>query len=590
MGSEQSRNKNKMVIGIDFGTSGLGYAYGLLNDSKKQVYFGHFENQGVNNKIINEIILDDELVKVLAFGNDCNAFLCSKHESKFHHFKNIKMNLYKKIFKIKASNSDKEADIKYIIQLILIETKKKAIEQIKMTYPFLSENDFHYTITVPAIWDIHSKQIMIDASQAAGLIREDDDFSNFFALEPEAASIYFSHNCINDTEPVYNLIKKDKIEMSYILCDYGSGTVDIVTQKRKLIKNEFKFEELYQPVGGDLGASKINEYFIDRVIKPLIGEENFNEVKNKAYESEYYTSFIEFENSIEKFKKNLSNENQLNNKFEIDCEIFKLVELNITEKIENFNKNNNIKWKLESNRMNEYKIKFPYQIIYDFMKELITEVIKIIEPITESIEEVKTIIFSGGASLSPILYKIFEKSSLEGMNLVRTTYPEIAIANGSVLYSMSSNNIISPRIAKYTFGVQSSRKWDEIKHINGGKKFYNKFDKRYDCINIFSKFITKGDKIKPDDVFSKTFNLVDKSAIINLYKSEEKDVMFCDEEDENGKLKIWKIGQYEIDVGDEFDENSREVIVKIKMGGTHISSTAIYTKTKKQAKIKFLFE
>ena len=74
------------------------------------------------------------------------------------------MNLYKQIFKIKAANSDKEADIKYIIQLILIETKKKAIEQIKMSYPSLSENDFHYTITVPAIWDIHSKQIMIDAS------------------------------------------------------------------------------------------------------------------------------------------------------------------------------------------------------------------------------------------------------------------------------------------------------------------------------------------------------------------------------------------------------------------------------------------
>ena len=37
---------------------------------------------------------------------------------------------------------------------------------------------------------------MINAADKAGLIREDDDPSNFFALEPEAASIYY-HNRID---------------------------------------------------------------------------------------------------------------------------------------------------------------------------------------------------------------------------------------------------------------------------------------------------------------------------------------------------------------------------------------------------------
>ena len=120
---------------------------------------------------------------------------------------------------------------------------------------------------------------MIDASIAAGLIKEDDNFSNFFALEPEAASIYFSHHCNNDSESVYKLIKKDNNEMPYILCDYGSGTVDIVTQRRKFQNDEVNFEELYQPVGGSLGANNINEYFINRIIKPLFGEENFNKIK-----------------------------------------------------------------------------------------------------------------------------------------------------------------------------------------------------------------------------------------------------------------------------------------------------------------------
>ena len=579
-----------MIIGIDFGTSGLCFAYGRLNNNNKQVFLGHFEDQGENNKILNEIILDDELERVLAFGNDCIAFLCSKHEFIFHHFKNIKMNLYKKIYKIKASNSEKEADIVYIIKLILIETKKRALEQVKMTEILLDEKDIHYTITVPAIWDIKSKQIMIDAAQAAGLIREDDDFSNFFALEPEAASIYFSHCCNNETECIYNMITKDKIEMSYILCDYGSGTVDIVTQKRKLIKNEFQFEELYQPVGGDYGANKINEYFIDRIIIPLIGEENFNKVKIASYESEDYTYFVEFENSIEKFKKTFSNlKKQKDNSFEIDCELFKLADknLNIKEKIENFNKNHI--WKLESNKNNDFKIKFPYQIIYDFMLELVTKVINIIIPITKSIPEVKTIIFSGGASLSPLIYTIFGESALQGINFVRSANPEVAIAKGAVLFSMN-HNIVSPRIAKYTFGIKVCRDWDENKYKNGGIKEYNTFDDLYECINIFYKFITKGDNLRPDDVISKSFNLEGPIGTIILYKTNENDVLFCDEKDENGKLKIWKIGEYKMDVGKDFDKSFKKIIVNIKMGGTFISSSAIYLKTKKEIKNKFLFE
>ena len=206
-----------------------------LNNDDNNVHYGHFDGQAIDNKILNEIILDDELKNILAFGNDCISFLCTKHEFKFHHFKNIKMNLYKRIYKIKASNSNKEVNIEYIIKLILIEAKKKAIDQIKLTYPNLKENDIHYVITVPAIWDINSKQIMINASQEAGLIREDDNFSNFFALEPEAASIYFAHDCSHKKKKELNI--EDKKETSFILCDYGSGTVDIVTQKKTFDEN-----------------------------------------------------------------------------------------------------------------------------------------------------------------------------------------------------------------------------------------------------------------------------------------------------------------------------------------------------------------
>ena len=52
---------------------------------------------------------------------------------------------------------------------------------------------------------------MIDATNKAGLFKENDDIGTFFALEPEAASIYFNtqesyKNIINTEEPFILLI------------------------------------------------------------------------------------------------------------------------------------------------------------------------------------------------------------------------------------------------------------------------------------------------------------------------------------------------------------------------------------------------
>ena len=142
---------------------------------------------------------------------------------------------------------------------------------------------------------------MIIASQQAGLIREDDDFSNFFALEPEAASIFLSYE--NNGKHCYQEINRHLTNVPFILCDFGSGTVDIVTHKKKVENNVLKFEELYPPVGNNLGSNKINEYFIDRIIKPLIGEDNLNRIKKALYGTQDYESWARFEKEIEEFKK-----------------------------------------------------------------------------------------------------------------------------------------------------------------------------------------------------------------------------------------------------------------------------------------------
>ena len=154
-------------------------------------------------------------------------------------------------------------------------------------------------------------------------------------------------------------------------------------------------------------------------------------------------------------------------------------------------------------------------------------------------------------------------------------------------------NIIKVRKAKYSFGIKCRRKWDDSKHKIGGKKIFDPLDNEYVCENLFSKFITKGDNLRVDEIIENTYFMAASRVVVELYKTEKNNVVFCDEKDENGQLKIWNIGSYIIDVGNDFDSSSekmRKAIVKIKLGGTYISSETIYCKTNKKAYTECLFE
>ena len=65
---------------------------------------------------------------------------------------------------------------------------------------------------------------MLEAAKLAKLIKEEDDPSNFFALEPEAAACYYAKSENSEEEVLNN---------PYIVCDLGGGTADITTHERK---------------------------------------------------------------------------------------------------------------------------------------------------------------------------------------------------------------------------------------------------------------------------------------------------------------------------------------------------------------------
>ena len=255
----------EVVVGIDFGSSGSGFAYSYFN--KNKIIHGQIYGASVDYKVPTEIILDDNNY-VLKFGTDCIKYLKEKGLNLGHYFKGIKMHLYENKSTIIATNSGKELPLKLVIQKVLERIKETAINEISKNRPYLAKNTekIKWVVTVPAIWNEHQKSIMMESCLGAGLITRNTDKSLFFALEPEAASLYCSMN----KEIDQNYFQKGEY---YIVCDLGGGTGDIVAH---LVGSNNHLNEIHPSCGGNYGSNEIDKFFFKDIILKLFGCQDFN--------------------------------------------------------------------------------------------------------------------------------------------------------------------------------------------------------------------------------------------------------------------------------------------------------------------------
>ena len=168
-------NEIKVIVGIDFGSSGTGYAFSYNNH--KDIRLGKFDNQGTEPKVPTQIILDSKLERVLAFGNECENYIDSN--GLFNNgelfFQKIKMNLYDGIYMIKPQNNSNEYPLEDIISKILEYIKENSFKYIQDSHPKITFEQIKYVVTVPAIWDLSMKGIMIKACEKAGLLNQKTD-------------------------------------------------------------------------------------------------------------------------------------------------------------------------------------------------------------------------------------------------------------------------------------------------------------------------------------------------------------------------------------------------------------------------------
>ena len=136
----------------------------------------------------------------------------------------------------------------------------------------------------------------------------------------------------------------------------------------------------------------------------------------------------------------------------INCSLFKDIfddDIDINDLIKEYNDNIYESMLLLSVRKikNKWIIEFPYELIFNYIKEQANSISEIINKINSK-EEIKTIIFVGGYCSNEILVNLI-KHNLEKVNTyLQPSNPSLAIMEGAVIFGIEPS-IINIRKAKF---------------------------------------------------------------------------------------------------------------------------------------------
>jgi len=580
-GITESKESYKVVVGIDFGSSGCGFAYSFMN--KDKIYHCDIPGADVDKKVPTEIILDNNN-NVLEFGAKCKEYLRRKGLNSGHYFKGIKMKLYEKKTTITSINTNKKLPLVLVIEKVLETLINLCVDKLNQSWNFFEESNIKWVVTVPAIWGDFEKGIMMEACINLGLIDEDDDKSLFFALEPEAASLYCSKN---------DSIRKELIEKGkyYIICDLGGGTGDIVTH---LVGNNCYLEEISKPCGGGYGSNEIDKKIFKRIIYELFGYEDFNSLKKKydelkirENENVIYDSWCNLERDIKEFKEG-SNLEKINKKekYPICCDVFKLLFENahsdINVLVDKYNNNltdNDLKLNVISS--NRWMIEFPYRIINNYIDEQANSICDEIRNIlSKSQKDIDKIMLVGGYCSNEVIVSKIQQKLGGNFYYILPPNPYLAIIEGAVLFGLNPS-IIQIRIAKYTIGIETRNKWNDSIHSKMGKKAFDEEHKVWRCENCFSKLIEVDQKLKYNESIGPfLFKMIGpRKGPLNFYKSLNPNPIFTSEKG------VEKILVRELDAKKDYPVGERDVKIYMKFGGTYIDVKAIHEKSGEFIKI-----
>ena len=157
-----------------------------------------------------------------------------------------------------------------VIAHFLAEVRNFTVKSIEQSF-LMKQIPIETIITIPAIWDDKAKDLMVQAAVQAGYGVHRLDFH--FISEPEAAAAYALKK--NDGDDLH-------LGDSFVICDAGGGTVDLVSYQITG-KNPIQINEVVRGSGGMCGSVYLDQRF-EQHMRQLLGDEDFKMMKPYAKE------------------------------------------------------------------------------------------------------------------------------------------------------------------------------------------------------------------------------------------------------------------------------------------------------------------
>ncbi|VDI82380.1 Hypothetical predicted protein, partial [Mytilus galloprovincialis] len=204
----QTRKTPFVAVGaIDFGTTYSGCAYSTVQDFKTNpltIDTFQLDHTNVSSYKTPTVLLLTPEGRFHSFGAKAEnnyVTLAQKEEANsWYYFNRFKMQLYTHQ-ELRSDMVIKEVGGKTMKAMLVFaycieHIKDQVLNRLKQAIHGLDDNDVHWVVTVPAIWNEQARQFMIEASAKAGIEKE----NLTLALEPECAAMYCRYLAMDKKE------------------------------------------------------------------------------------------------------------------------------------------------------------------------------------------------------------------------------------------------------------------------------------------------------------------------------------------------------------------------------------------------------
>jgi molecular chaperone DnaK (HSP70) len=355
--------------------------------------------------------------------------------------------------------------------------------------------------------------------------------------------------------------------MIYILC--LGGTADITVHQRQ---PNGTIEEVISPDGGPLGGKSI-DYAFYNFLSEICGGNVMEELKTTELE-DYVDMFREFETK----KRSITTNQQKKVVITLPLSLTLLVKKhhNTFEKaVAASCHKRNVEYRKE-------KLHISSEAFRDLFKPTIDSLISLIGTLLDNakLSDLRTILMVGGFSECELVQDAIRDKIGSSITLIIPEEAGLAVLKGAVLFGHQPK-IVSRRIAKITYGIQSWPEWDADLHPVSKKVDMNGQTR---CRDVFFKYITMGESIESGHAVSQVFqalNSEETTLQCNVYRSTQTNPRFITDP------SCQRLGILTIQLPPHTPGQTREIEETLIFGETELLCRARDLRTGRTAEVQF---